>query len=176
MEHRGSFGRAVGGSASSAKLLIIEENDRRLHQNLVMLMDRRLSNVHQQQYRYELESRGSLDGTSSSVHSALLGSIGSNNNRQTIGSNGARLSNGSIVKQPKSSRCGNDALDNSRNNRGSNGCPKYFAGFTESYVPVPNGEKRRRPSLWETLTGLVCSLGALATRAAKMAARRGDSL
>lgn len=37
-------------------------------------------------------------------------------------------------------------------------------------------QKRRRSTLWETITGLVCSLGALATRAAKMTARRTDSL
>lgn len=44
------------------------------------------------------------------------------------------------------------------------------------YPPGLAQQKRRRTSLWEALTGLVCSLGALASRAAKMAARRSEPL
>lgn len=58
----------------------------------------------------------------------------------------------SIVQQPKS------AVYGSRGALGSTNGPKP--------------KKVRRTTLWEALTGLVCSLGALATRAAKMATRR----
>ena len=80
----------------------------------------------------------------------------------------------SIVKQPKGFRGSNGSMGNGYGNRETG--KKYFTAFTETYVSAASDKKRRRPSLWETLTGLVCSLGALATRAAKMAARRGDSL
>ncbi|XP_043273085.1 uncharacterized protein [Venturia canescens] len=159
----------------------LQENDRRLHQNLVMIMDRRLSNVQQAQFRYDTEShRGSQDATS--LHSTLVGSNAStksfNNrsNRENVNNGSHRSSHGSIVKQPRSSKHNNEQFietNKHANKRGS--YQRYFAGFTETYATI-NGEKRRRPTLWETLTGLVCSLGALATRAAKMAARRGDSI
>lgn len=50
--------------------------------------------------------------------------------------------------------------------------PKPLAGSRGS-VHRPKPQKTRRTTLWEALTGLVCSLGALATRAAKLATRRG---
>ncbi|KAH0568413.1 hypothetical protein KQX54_020787 [Cotesia glomerata] len=57
------------------------------------------------------------------------------------------------------------------------GYSRNFPGFTDSYWRgQAANQKRRRPTLWETLAGLVCSLGALASRAAKMAARRSDML
>lgn len=45
-----------------------------------------------------------------------------------------------------------------------------------NYQAQAGFNKRRRTTFWETLTGLVCSLGALATRAAKMAARKAEPL
>ena len=70
----------------------------------------------------------------------------------------------SIVHQPKF----RSSLENGGTGERGYGYAVYPPGLAQ--------QKRRRMSLWETLTGLVCSLGALASRAAKMAARRGEPL
>ena len=117
------------------------ETDRRVHENLNRIMDRRLSNV-QQQLRRESDAQ-------------------SRKSQESRGSYCDDQPRRSIVQQPKF----RNSVENGTGERG-NGYAVY----------PPGQQKRRRTSLWETLTGLVCSLGALATRAAKMAARRGEPL
>lgn len=116
-------------------------------------MDRRLSNV-QQHMRSESETRRSQD-SGQSVKFVIDHQVG----------------NGVVWQQPRSKSNG-DTTDNNDRRFSS----RTITGFSNDYYLGQNEQKRRRPSLWEALAGLVCSLGAWASRAAKMAARRGDML
>lgn len=146
------------------------EEDQRVHQNLVRLMDRRLSNVQLQQQLFE-------DQRQRHRHSNGSGGSGVSSPRRSIDRNGQEHRR-SILQQPRSSV-------GARSNNGGGGGGTYenraagnndrYSGYYLGYVGQA-AHKRRRTTFWETLTGLVCSLGALASRAAKMAARRGDPL
>ncbi|KAK0087546.1 hypothetical protein PV325_000796 [Microctonus aethiopoides] len=119
-----------------------------------MIMDRRLSNVQQAQMRFDTEARRSQDSGTMRIQ------LEDKNNR------------GVVKHQPKSRSSADGSADNS-----SRGFPRSFSGYpTDSHWYDQSNEKRRRATLWEALAGLVCSLGALASRAAKMAARRNDIL
>ncbi|CAD1468928.1 unnamed protein product [Heterotrigona itama] len=72
--------------------------------------------------------------------------------------------------QPKSARS-----SVGRSDSGSDCGNDRYTGYYLGYVGQA-AHKTRRTTFWETLTGLVCSLGALASRAAKMATRRGEPL
>ncbi|KAF7397331.1 hypothetical protein HZH68_008553 [Vespula germanica] len=117
------------------------------------MMDRRLSNVQLQQHLYEVEHQSQLRNNSESP-------------RQSVDRTDEHRR--SILQQPKRSSIGRS---DSTSDRGTDLYQAYYLGYIGQ-----TAHKRRRTTLWETLTGLVCSLGALATRAAKMAARRGDPL
>lgn len=144
-----------------------------MHQNLVRMMDRRLSNVQLQQQLYEEQRQHHRHSNSGS------GGSGVSSPRRSIDRNGQEYRR-SILQQPRSSV-------GARSNSGSagpgggtyetraTGNNDRYAGYYLGYVGQA-AHKRRRTTFWETLTGLVCSLGALASRAAKMAARRGDPL
>lgn len=124
-----------------------QDFDPLVHENLVKIMDRRLSNV-QLQARM-IEARLSLESNGQSSMSEQRLFMMNNNfiYRQSDGTTRTTRREDSYSSQ----------------------------GPTRHYHQLP--QKRRRSTLWETITGLVCSLGALATRAAKMtAARRTDSL
>ncbi|KAK2575617.1 hypothetical protein KPH14_011321 [Odynerus spinipes] len=118
-------------------------------------MDRRLSNVQLQQHLYEAEQQSQLRNSCESPRPSV---DRTDEHRR------------SIVQQPKSTRSSVGRSD-SVSDRGNDVYQAYYMGYVGQTT-----RKRRRATLWETLTGLVCSLGALATRAAKMAARRGDPL
>lgn len=145
-------------------------------------MDRRLSNVQiQQQMRRDSDSRSRCRDNGYSPSRLQRD---------------PRQGRGVVKQQPRSrssyaepvdninNSCSNNnnhnINNNSNNNNNSYNCRGYsrnFPGFTDSYWRgQAANQKRRRPTLWETLAGLVCSLGALASRAAKMAARRSDML
>lgn len=128
---------------TSSNRLIVPETDRRVHENLNRLMDRRLSNV-QQQLRRESDAVSRKSQESRNSYSEMS-------------------QRHSIVHQPKIG----SSVENGTGERGF-GYAVYPPGLAQ--------QKRRRTSLWEALTGLVCSLGALASRAAKMAARRSEPL
>ncbi|XP_034942495.1 serum factor response D-like [Chelonus insularis] len=151
-------------------LPIIQDNDNRLHQNLVMMMERRLSNV-QLKLRRESESSynsydSCTDEVASSTRSTHKSQIASNNNNNN--NNNINVSN--IVKQqPKS-----HSINQTNHFKGFN--KVNFQGQLPNEYWQQNNIKRCRPTLWETLAGLVCSLGALASRAAKMATRRNETL
>lgn len=143
----------------------VPDDDQRVHQNLVRMMDRRLSNVQLQQHIYEEQRHR---------HRHSNGSSGVSSPRRSIDRNGQEHRR-SIMQQPRSSV-------GARSSNGGGGIGAYenrnndrYAGYYLGYVGEA-AHKRRRTTFWETLTGLVCSLGALASRAAKMAARRGDPL
>lgn len=150
-------GNELPGGACRRQLPILQEDDRRVHQNLVRMMDRRLSNVQLQQHLYETAGAQCPDkyGDYSPRHS--LDQSQQDPRR-------------SIVQQPKSARSSVGRSD-SASERGN----ERYAGYYLGYVGQA-ARKRRRTTFWETLTGLVCSLGALASRAAKMATRRGEPL
>ncbi|KAG7203210.1 hypothetical protein KM043_010316 [Ampulex compressa] len=131
----------------------VQENDRRVHQNLVRMMDRRLSNVQLQQHLYEADSQSQERCNGGSPRNSL-----DQEHRR------------SVVQQPKSARSSVGRSD-SASDRGNDRYAGYYLGYVGQAA-----HKRRRTTFWETLTGLVCSLGALASRAAKMATRRGDPL
>lgn len=147
--------------------MAVPEDDQRVHQNLVRMMDRRLSNVQLQQHFYEEQRhRHRHNSNGSSGVSSPRRSIDRQEQRRSIlqqprSSLGAKSSNGGSLGGAYESRNG------ANNDR--------YAGYYLGYVGQA-AHKRRRTTFWETLTGLVCSLGALASRAAKMAARRGDPL
>lgn len=142
------------------QLPIVHEDDRRVHQNLVRMMDRRLSNVQLQQRLYESESGYQQRyGDGSPCHSI-----------DQTADHQQQQQRPSIVQQPKSARSSVGRSD-SGSDRGNDRYTGYYLGYVGQAV-----HKRRRTTFWETLTGLVCSLGALASRAAKMATRRGEPL
>lgn len=149
----------------------MSDDDQRVHQNLVKMMDRRLSNVQLQQHLYE-EQRYHRHSNAS------YGSVASS--RRSIDRNGQEHRR-SILQQPRSSVAARSSNSGSSGNGGgayenrANNNNDRHAGYYLGYVGQA-AHKRRRTTFWETLTGLVCSLGALASRAAKMAARRGDPL
>lgn len=144
------------------------EDDQQVHQNLVRIMDRRLSNVQLQQHLYEEQHRFRQQHRHSNASS---GGNSISSPRRSIDRNGQEHRR-SILQQPRSSvgaRSSNGS-SNHENRTGSN-ADRHYLGYVGQAA-----HKRRRTTFWETLTGLVCSLGALASRAAKMAARRGDPL
>lgn len=59
---------------------------------------------------------------------------------------------------------------------GDDGAPKHPSAIYRSEQQHQQPNKRRRATLWETLADWVCSLGALATRAAKMAAKKNEAM
>ncbi|KAM0726752.1 hypothetical protein ACS0PU_006913 [Formica fusca] len=132
------------------------------------MMDRRLSNVQLQQHLYEEQRHR---------HRHSNGSSGISSPRRSIDRNGQEHCR-SILQQPRSSvgarSNGGGSIGGAYENRAAGNNDRY-AGYYLGYVGQA-AHKRRRTTFWETLTGLVCSLGALASRAAKMAARRGDPL
>lgn len=142
--------------AGRRQLPIVQENDRRVHQNLVRMMDRRLSNVQLQQHLYEADDNQYYQQR-----------YGDGSPRQSVDHQEQRRS---IVQQPKSARSSVGRSD-SASDRGTDRYAGYYLGYVGQAA-----HKRRRTTFWETLTGLVCSLGALASRAAKMATRRGEPL
>jgi len=147
---------------------MMQEDDQQVHQNLVRLMDRRLSNVQLQQHLYEEQHRFRQQ------HRHSNASSGVSSPRRSIDRNGQEHRR-SILQQPKSSVSAKSSNGGGNHeNRTANNNDQY-ANYYLGYVGQA-AHKRRRTTFWETLTGLVCSLGALASRAAKMAARRGDPL
>lgn len=144
----------------------LHEEDERVHQSLVRMMERRLSNVQLQQHLHEERHH-----CQQQQHRHSNSSGGTSSPRQSVDRNDQEHRR-SILQQPRSSANArpnnatyeNHAADNDR-----------YAGYYLGYVGQA-AHKRRRTTFWETLTGLVCSLGALASRAAKMAARRSDPL
>lgn len=148
------------------------EEDQRVHQNLVRMMDRRLSNVQLQQQFYEEQRQHHRYSNGS-------GGSGVSSPRRSIDRSGQEHRR-SILQQPRSSvgarssNGGGGGVGAAYETRAAGNNDRY-AGYYLGYVGQA-AHKRRRTTFWETLTGLVCSLGALASRAAKMAARRGDPL
>ncbi|KAL0109772.1 hypothetical protein PUN28_013442 [Cardiocondyla obscurior] len=136
------------------------------------MMDRRLSNVQLQQQFYE-EQR--YRHRHSNTGSGGSGGSGVSSPRRSIDRNGQEYRR-SILQQPRSSvgARSSNGVGGAYENRATVNNDRY-AGYYLGYVGQ-TAHKRRRTTFWETLTGLVCSLGALASRAAKMAARRGDPL
>lgn len=150
------------------------EEDQRVHQNLVRLMDRRLSNVQLQQQLYEEQRQHHRHSNGGSGGS---GGSGVSSPRRSIDRSGQEHRR-SILQQPRSSvgaRSNNGGSGGGTYENRASGNNDRYAGYYLGYVGQA-AYKRRRTTFWETLTGLVCSLGALASRAAKMAARRGDPL
>ncbi|EFN64471.1 hypothetical protein EAG_03561 [Camponotus floridanus] len=148
--------------------MAVPEDDQRVHQNLVRMMDRRLSNVQLQQHFYEEQRHR---------HRHSNGSSGVSSPRRSIDRSGQEQRR-SILQQPRSSvgaKSSNGGSVGGAYENLNGGNNDRYAGYYLGYVGQA-AHKRRRTTFWETLTGLVCSLGALASRAAKMAARRGDPL
>lgn len=141
------------------QLPIVHEDDRRVHQNLVRMMDRRLSNVQLQQRLYEADAVYQQEYGDGSPGQNIIDQTGEHHRHRL-----------SIVQQPKSARSSVGRSD-SGSDRGNDRYTGYYLGYVGQAA-----HKRRRTTFWETLTGLVCSLGALASRAAKMATRRGEPL
>lgn len=137
----------------------MRENDQSVHHNLVMLMDRRLSNV-RQQLRYESETIGY------SPYGSRAWS--GQSETESFFHDSVPVSSMSIVHQPKASLT----------NEGGSQDHTYVKStdYYKTYQQHLSSQKRRKTTIWEALTGLVCSLGALATRTAKMAARKSESL
>lgn len=155
----------------------MQEDDQQVHQNLVRMMDRRLSNVQLQQHLYEeqqyrLQRQQYRHSNASSVSSGVM-STGSPR-RSVVDRNGQQQQQQhrrSILQQPRSSSVQQGGTHENRAAGNNDRYASYYLGYVGQAA-----HKRRRTTFWETLTGLVCSLGALASRAAKMAARRGDPL
>ncbi|KOC64781.1 hypothetical protein WH47_00284 [Habropoda laboriosa] len=182
-----THGNEVTGTATAGsrrQLPIVHVDDHRVHQNLVRMMDRRLSNVQLQQHLYDAETtyhqqqqqqqqrygdgspRQSVDRSSSTDTATAVTTTTTH-----------RLS---IVQQLKSSARSSIGRSDSGGGGGGGGVgtdrgTDRYTGYYLGYVGQA-AHKRRRTTFWETLTGLVCSLGALASRAAKMATRRGEPL
>lgn len=140
--------------------LLLPQNDPRVHENLVNIMDRRLSNVQLM--------RSSRSNSAHSQVSFSVPSLADNTSRQSSWTaQSINVNPPFFYNQP--SNVNSDSVNNNNATNNMNSSYYYYqsqAGFN----------KRRRTTLWETITGLVCSLGALATRAAKMAARRAEPL
>ncbi|EZA57202.1 hypothetical protein X777_01808 [Ooceraea biroi] len=134
------------------------------------MMDRRLSNVQLQQHFYEEQHRRQQHRHSN----ASSGGSGISSPRRSIDRNGQEHRR-SILQQPRSSVGARSSNGGNHETRAANMNNDQYANYYLGYVGQA-AHKRRRTTFWETLTGLVCSLGALASRAAKMAARRGDPL
>lgn len=149
------------------QLPIVHEDDRRVHQNLVRIMDRRLSNVQLQQRLYESETVYQQRYGDGSPRQSIVDQSSESPPHPPHHRHHHRQS---IVQQPKSARSSVGRSD-SGSDRGNDRYSGYYLGYVGQAA-----HKRRRTTFWETLTGLVCSLGALASRAAKMATRRGEPL
>uniref|UniRef100_A0A6V7HNK6 Uncharacterized protein n=1 Tax=Bracon brevicornis TaxID=1563983 RepID=A0A6V7HNK6_9HYME len=111
-------------------------------------MDRRLSNV-QQLRRESATSRGSR------------ASYDSGYSRVTSDGRQSKI----VKHQPRSRSSADESQRDSIKTRS-----RTHSAYSDNQWQ----EKRRRPTFWETVAGLVCSLGALASRAAKVATRRAD--
>ncbi|KAL6263794.1 hypothetical protein P5V15_003877 [Pogonomyrmex californicus] len=135
------------------------------------MMDRRLSNVQLQQQLYEEQRQHHR-------HSNGSGGSGVSSPRRSIDRTGQEHRR-SILQQPRSSVGARSSIGSGGGGGGTYenrtaGNNDRYADYYLGYVLGQAAHKRRRTTFWETLTGLVCSLGALASRAAKMAARRSD--
>ncbi|XP_076166014.1 uncharacterized protein LOC143145991 [Ptiloglossa arizonensis] len=95
------------------QLPIVQENDRRVHQNLVRMMDRRLSNVQLQQQMYEMEGQQCQQRYGSP--------------RQSVDQSQQQEHRRSIVQQPKSARSSVGRSD-SASERGNERYAGYYLG------------------------------------------------
>ncbi|XP_076638038.1 uncharacterized protein LOC143350100 [Colletes latitarsis] len=94
------------------QLPILQENDHRVHQNLVRMMDRRLSNVQLQQHLYETEPQQRF---------------GDGSPRQSLDHSQHQEHRRSIVQQPKSARSSVGRSD-SASERGNDRYAGYYLG------------------------------------------------
>ncbi|XP_076226492.1 uncharacterized protein LOC116423832 [Nomia melanderi] len=102
-----------GAGGCRRQLPIVQENDRRVHQNLVRMMDRRLSNVQLQQHLYETDDNQYYQQR-----------YGDGSPRQSVDHQEHRRS---IVQQPKSARSSVGRSD-SASDRGTDRYAGYYLG------------------------------------------------
>jgi cation transport ATPase len=159
--------------------LLVTQNDPLVHEHLVSMMDRRLSNVQQHLMR-------STRSTSSHGHADLLLGLA-----EEIGDPAG------ILRQPQSQRHYDQQEQQHQQYQQNHRQQQHHQQQLQQLQQLQQYQqhqqqqqqqqqqqyqqqqyrasyKRRRATFWEALTGLVCSLGALATRAAKMAAGRSE--
>lgn len=131
-------------------------------------MERRLSNVQLQQRIDSASIRSSRGSQDSGYQQARLSIDSSRQGKLGINCN--------INNKTEKKKIYNHHDEENDNNysRNTKSFTQFSDGFTYNNYYNNFNEKRSRVSFWETIAGLVCSLGALATRAAKMATRRSD--
>ncbi|XP_076234410.1 uncharacterized protein LOC143179188 [Calliopsis andreniformis] len=106
-------GTDLAGASCRRQLPVLQEDDHRVHQNLVRMMDRRLSNVQLQQHLYESEAQRCGDG--SPRQSLEQAQQAQQDHRR------------SIVQQPKSARSSVGRSD-SASERGNERYAGYYLG------------------------------------------------